>query len=598
MSKAEKKRPLDTVAGEFSECSQLSMGEKRELVRQIAQWPEDASEILSSFSRRELLEIICAEMGKERKYSGYTKQRMIEHLLNLVSQNTKRSNNNIVALSQAGFKRQRKIEPQIVVSTDPVLVSQENTKLEEVIKIPVCQNAACRATLSPNDAFCRRCSCCICHCYDDNKDPSLWLTCGSDSPGENACGLTCHLLCALKSEGTGIMKSGGCTKLDGRFYCVSCGKINGLMRTWKKQLLIAQEARRVDVLCLRVLLGYKILTGTEKYKEIQKTLETALQLLKKELGVDLAYLDMARGIVNRLSCGAEVQKLCSSAVEDFDSTLSDSSLNHTEKVESTSCQITFEESSPTSVVIMLECVDSLSDELLGCMLWHHESTVKDYPQKPNYIILKPEKRFKITGLTPSTEYWWKASCFGSTGILNVSEAKWTTPASNGHCLEVLGECKEEFHFSDNSARSKSMKYMNKNKNEGSCSLPPSMEVVSSVSIGSLSPTTPCKISGMQKSTSGCKKRKEESGYEYSVRAVKWLEHEGHIKEEFRVKFLTWFSLKATMQERRVVNVFVDTLIDDPPSLAEQLIHSFMDEICCDRKTTPQPRHGFCTRLWH
>lgn len=95
---------------------------------------------------------------------------------------------------------------------------------------------------------------------------------------------------------------------------------------------------------------------------------------------------------------------------------------------------------------------------------------------------------------------------------------------------------------------------------------------------------------------GCKKQNDESAYEYSVRVIKWLEHEGHLDEDFRVKFLTWFSLKATMQERRVVNVFVDALIDDPPSLADQLIHTFMDEICSEQK--PVPPLGFCTRLWH
>lgn len=51
-----------------------------------------------------------------------------------------------------------------------------------------------------------------------------------------------------------------------------------------------------------------------------------------------------------------------------------------------------------------------------------------------------------------------------------------------------------------------------------------------------------------------------------------------------VRMLSAHSLKATMQERRVVSAFVDTLTDDPPSLAEQLIHSLMDEICYDQKS--------------
>jgi hypothetical protein len=82
----------------------------------------------------------------------------------------------------------------------------------------------------------------------------------------------------------------------------------------------------------------------------------------------------------------------------------------------------------------------------------------------------------------------------------------------------------------------------------------------------------------------CRKRVKENDYEYSVRVVKWLEHQGHIDEVFRVKFLTWFSLKANQQERRVVSAFIDALIDDPASLADQLIHTFTDEICCDQKS--------------
>lgn len=116
-------------------------------------------------------------------------------------------------------------------------------------------------------------------------------------------------------------------------------------------------------------------------------------------------------------------------------------------------------------------------------------------------------------------------------------------------------------------------------------------------LGSFSPSTPRKSNGMQEvSDLDCKKQVDESAYEYSVRIVKWLELRGHIAEDFRVKFLTWFSLKATMQDRRVVNVFVDALIDDPRSLAEQLIDTFMDKICCYQK--PVPWQGFCTKLWH
>lgn len=90
---------------------------------------------------------------------------------------------------------------------------------------------------------------------------------------------------------------------------------------------------------------------------------------------------------------------------------------------------------------------------------------------------------------------------------------------------------------------------------------------------------------------------KESDYEYCVRVVKGLENEGHLNKDFRLKFLTWFSLKATVEERKVVSIFVDTLIDDPPSLAEQLLDAFMDKLCGEPEKKV-PRHGFfCSNLW-
>lgn len=598
-----------------AKCSHLSLGEKRELVHEIAQWAKDAPVLLRSFTRPELLEIICAEMGKERKYTGYTKSQMIEHLLKLVSQNSKRSNtDNCLAFSPAhsGHKRKRNIGPPSQLLTDLNHAPLESNE-EEHAKILLCQNVACRATLSPEDAFCKRCSCCICHRYDDNKDPSVWLTCGSDNLDENdLCGLSCHLECALKHERAGIMKNGCRTKLDGSFYCVSCEKINGLMKTWRKQLLIAKEARRVDVLCLRLSLAYKILMGTALYKELQKTVETAVNILNNEVGpLDQVCTSMARGIVNRLPCGAEVQKLCASALESFDSMFYP---DYKEKKDPTACRIQFEESTSTSVIIVLEYEDHLLKNFLGCRLWHRESVKKDYPDQPTFIVFRPEKRFKIAHLHPSTEYFCKVSLFSSTEILGISEAKWVTSASGGSFFTALEHGKaEQAIIAQNHPQVESTKSTNKlanhpaklqplldfdkSKSEGFYSLPPFIEAASLMSPKAVSPSTPCKPSGMEAVPGmGCKRRLEESDYEHAVRVVKWLEREGHMDEDFRVKFLTWFSLKATEQERNVVNVFVHVLLDDPPSLAEQLIHTFMDKICCEQK--PVSMHGFCFRLWH
>lgn len=85
----------------------------------------------------------------------------------------------------------------------------------------------------------------------------------------------------------------------------------------------------------------------------------------------------------------------------------------------------------------------------------------------------------------------------------------------------------------------------------------------------------------------------DENFEYCVKTIRLLECEGHINQEFRLKLLTWFSLRSTEQERRVVNTFIETLNDDPSSLAGQLVDSFSDIISSKR-----PRNGFCSKLWH
>ncbi|KAK9950956.1 hypothetical protein M0R45_006419 [Rubus argutus] len=201
------------------------------------------------------------------------------------------------------------------------------TSKEEHAKFQLCQNAACRAFLSSEQSFCKRCSCCICTRFDDNKDPSLWLTCDSDTADENGpCGMSCCLECAVKHERAGILKNGCCPQLDGSFYCIACGK------NLEKTIVIAKEARRVDVLCLRISLSHKILLHTEKYQKFQNSVETAIKFLNYEVGpLEQVCGKMARGIVNRLSCGADVQKMCVSAVEYFNLMFSDPCSVHMER---------------------------------------------------------------------------------------------------------------------------------------------------------------------------------------------------------------------------------------------------------------------------
>lgn len=92
-----------------------------------------------------------------------------------------------------------------------------------------CKNSACKAVLSSEDIFCKRCSCCICHLFDDNKDPSLWLVCTSDSGGGDWCGLSCHIECALQCQKAGVVDLGQSMQLDGSYCCASCGKVSGII---------------------------------------------------------------------------------------------------------------------------------------------------------------------------------------------------------------------------------------------------------------------------------------------------------------------------------------------------------------------------------
>ncbi|KAH7442941.1 hypothetical protein KP509_02G008900 [Ceratopteris richardii] len=85
-------------------------------------------------------------------------------------------------------------------------------------------------------------------------------------------------------------------------------------------------------------------------------------------------------------------------------------------------------------------------------------------------------------------------------------------------------------------------------------------------------------------------------YEFCVKIIRWLECEGYLKEDFRMKFLTWFSLKASEHEKRVVSVFIDTLQDNPSSLAGQLVDTFFDIISMKRHHMMP--NGFHNKLWH
>lgn len=87
--------------------------------------------------------------------------------------------------------------------------------------------------------------------------------------------------------------------------------------------MIAKDARRVDILCYRISLSYRLLDGTLRFKELHEIVGDAKAKLETEVGpINGVSARMARGIVSRLSVSADVQKLCSLAIEKADSWLS------------------------------------------------------------------------------------------------------------------------------------------------------------------------------------------------------------------------------------------------------------------------------------
>lgn len=93
----------------------------------------------------------------------------------------------------------------------------------------ICKNAACKAVLTADNTFCKRCSCCICHLFDDNKDPSLWLVCSSETGDRDCCESSCHIECALQHQKVGCVDLGQSIQLDGNYCCAACGKVIGIL---------------------------------------------------------------------------------------------------------------------------------------------------------------------------------------------------------------------------------------------------------------------------------------------------------------------------------------------------------------------------------
>lgn len=204
----------------------MTQEEKYELIEELCQRSEKAKQKLLSLRRMDIMNIISIETGKEMRSTNKAKPELVEQFFNIISANISRR------------------EKQSLNSVDPVAQSsailalpllnaptsvRSKRKMSHPTRLPsakYCNNSACRAPIKSN--FCMRCSCYICHKFDENKNPSFWLVCESEA--RSHCGLSCHIECALNSDKAGIMGNGSGIKLDGSFQCGNCGHVIDLVR--------------------------------------------------------------------------------------------------------------------------------------------------------------------------------------------------------------------------------------------------------------------------------------------------------------------------------------------------------------------------------
>ncbi|XP_008662955.1 VIN3-like protein 1 [Zea mays] len=547
----------------------------------------------------------------------------------------------------------------------------------------VCKNLACKAVRPAEDSFCKRCSCCICHKFDDNKDPSQWLVCSSDNDSKNCCGSSCHIECAFREKRAGCFDLEQIIHLDGSYSCASCGKISGILGYWKRQLVIGKDARRVDNLCQRIYLSYRLLEGTVHFKELHEIIEDAKAKLESEVGpLDGMSAKNAHGIVSRFSAGIAVQKLCSTAIQRADEWLSSPDLHLRDSLP-VACRFKFVDITSSSLIVILKETSS-SDTIKGYKLWYWKSREQPSMEKP-VIVSKDERKILLYDLTPCTEYSFRVISFTDDGVLGHSESRCRTESREifvmrapknavgggathaqkkdrnqsckstgfkirdiwknfqealdaegcfegfsedvheGSCsrsvteTELSGACRK-LHFNSSSVpdlnaevpvpvdytenhyySKKGLVRSNDSGDSETCAVgqtaePPAVESRQVSKVNSV-PVNKCEQNGAsaichEKMLSGST-RQLDGDYEHCVKVVRQLECDGHIENGFRMKFLTWYSLRSTDQERKAVSTFVRTLSNEPSSLAEQLVDSF-GEILNSKKA----KTGFCSKLWH
>ncbi|RLN04309.1 VIN3-like protein 1 [Panicum miliaceum] len=395
-----------------------------------------------------------------------------------------------------------------------------------------------------------------------------------------------------------------------------------------------------------------------------RSAEDAKAKLETEVGpLDGTSSKMARGIVGRLSVAADVQKLCSLAIEKADEWLRSNIPSETKQIDTlpAACRFKFEDITDSSLVLVLKEAVSSPHHVIECYkLWYWNSREPPYTGEPA-VFPKDQRRILISNLQPCTEYSFRIISFTVDGELGHSEHKIFTKS-----VEIIRKNKENRAegWSSSAKRAGRVKMIEDScdqsdsvileKDQVPCSASHKLDLnetsVPDLNAEVVMPTECCqdengcssgkntltKSNGcgdsqtfaeghvgeapVMESQSQCRKQTSDleqetcadginlaaasarlfsrrlgqldDNYEYCVKVIRWLECSGHIEKDFRMKFLTWFSLRSTQQERRVVITFIRTLLD-ASSLVGQLLDSFQ-EIVASKK----PRTGFCTKLWH
>jgi hypothetical protein len=279
--------------------------------------------------------------------------------------------------------------------------------------------------------------------------------------------------------------------------------------------------------------------------------------------------------------------------------------------------------------------NATKEHIDGCKVWHRSAKVHQYPLEPSCHILKPNTMSHVSGLSPSTEYFFKVLPFGSGQGFGECEAKCVTQSldrgssqcstqnSESMCLredsvqhqqkdfnlqnylkaiqydspKVSTNSSENNVFSEPCSKRAKVARLDGASDNDESQVPPTSEVLPFASSNSSPLEAPSKPELLSSTPDSASKNYLDQQYDYCVKVIRWLESEGHMGNDFRVAFLTWFSLKATSQDRRIVSAFVDALISDPASLADQLTDAFTDVICVKEKPVHPRWKGACCKLW-